>query len=66
MPIPLATLDASAWWSGSSPMPLTAGEPVAPVPSTDAPASERAPVIEAPKQTYPMPEPKRPNYGPPA
>ena len=65
MPIPLATLDASAWWSGSSPMPLTAGEPVAPVPSTEAPASEPAPVRSVPEAVPAPPAPKRPNYGPP-
>jgi hypothetical protein len=64
MPIPLATLDASAWWSGSSPMPLTAVTPPASMPSVEssAPASVASP--EAPTSRPTPPAPSRANYGP--
>ncbi|MFZ4723049.1 MAG: hypothetical protein ACOYMI_07850 [Phycisphaerales bacterium] len=70
MPIPLATLDASAWWSGSSPMSTTAvdsGEPLrSSAPAMPEPSvPEPAPVTEAPRQPPATPAPKRPNFGPP-
>lgn len=65
MPIPLATLDASAWWSGSSPMPRTTSEPSIPASESSTPEPAPAPATEAPTPRAATPAPKRPSFGPP-
>ena len=62
MPIPLATLDAGAWWSGSSPMSLKTSE--APMPASDSPEPTSA--TDAPTPKAAPPASKRPSFGPQA
>lgn len=66
MPIPLATLDASAWWTGTSPSSITPMAPRVSMPAAESSGPDVTPASETPVLQPTPPSVKRPIHGPPA